>query len=234
MGVSRATAIELRTEPSDEAEPQERIPSEPDQLSTLSMVKRAYVCGLGMLAAAIGGGGVGAMAREQRTAGRMVVVPRVLNEAVEVAYRRLHQAGLRVSIPAGIQFTIFWSQVALQVTPAAGQDVARDSVVTVRLGYPCCAPSIAAPVKQPSYRVPNFRGLLASAAEAWVENKTLAFDGRLGRLRGGTAAALFENYRVTRQQPAAGTKLRFTGRPGAGGVREITPLSIWGTQAVVR
>jgi hypothetical protein len=84
----------------------------------------------------------------------------------------------------------------------------------------------------PAYRVPQFRGGLASAAYAWVSGKTLAFEAQLGPLRAGTASGLLENYRVTRQQPAPGTVLRFASESTVDGVAHpITPLIVWGKQA---
>jgi hypothetical protein len=142
------------------------------------------------------------------------------------AYTRLTRAGLRVSIP--VAFSPFSNPppVAVRVKPAPGRTVAQGSVVKVKPGSSCCTASIEAPNKQPTYRVPDFVGRWASAALAWVRRRTLLFDAYLGPLRTGSAGGLFQNYRVTRQWPTPGAKLRY----GKGAPETMTPLSIWGHQ----
>ena len=85
----------------------------------------------------------------------------------------------------------------------------------------------------PSYVVPQLVGGAVSAAYRWVRGKRLDFRAYLGPLKAGGARGLFANYRVTRQRPAAGARLRLGRgeRPakGGGGFR-LTPLSVWGRQ----
>lgn len=157
---------------------------------------------------------------------RITVVPHVKGELFLVAYRNLHRAGLRVSIPARINLPVSDALFALRIAPGSGSRVRRGSVVALRLGCPHCGgASIGHPVTQPRYRVPEFRGGRVSAAYDWVRGKALVFGVHLGALRAGRARGLFANYRVTRQEPAPGTMLRFATAAGW-----ITPLTIWGKQ----
>ena len=158
--------------------------------------------------------------------GRVVVVPRVIGQQMVTAYRHLHEAGLRVTIPTPIgkgssRNSFLWTYWALRETPVAGQRVPDDSVVTLSVGCNACGGALVAPPKQPTYRVPGFVGGSAAIAYGWVRHRVLEFVPSLGPLRGGNAATLFENYRVTSQSPAPGSKLKYSTRSG-----RITPLSI--------
>jgi hypothetical protein len=167
-----------------------------------------------------------------------VAIPRVVGDDLQTAYDRLHDAGLRVSIPAGIQLNTsgFSTLLAVKISPRPGHRVARDSTVTLTLGCPTCGlGSPAVPIHMPKYRVPEFVGHRASAASAWVNGKTLYFAVHLGPLIGGNAHHLYGNYEVTRQEPTAGTLLTLgqgTSSPGgSSGTFLPTPLTVWGTQA---
>lgn len=86
----------------------------------------------------------------------------------------------------------------------------------------------------PRYKVPKFVGRQVSAAYTWTKGKDLYFAAHLGPLIAGNARHLYENYRVTRQTPAAGTFLTL-GRgtrsdDGTSGTFLPTPLTVWGTQ----
>jgi hypothetical protein len=160
---------------------------------------------------------------------RATTVPRVVGDGMLNAYVRLHRAGVRVDVPGGIRLEVGWWLYAVRVVPAAGSRVGGGSVVTLWLQAPVGAPSIAAPLRMPAYRVPDFRRRLASAAYDWVRGKTLLFAARLGPLHAATAPELFGNYQVTRQQPARGSIVRFaTTLGGLSGV--LTPLTVWGHQ----
>jgi hypothetical protein len=158
--------------------------------------------------------------------GPFVAVPRVIGQGVQPAYTRLHDAGLRVSIPTPIK-TLDFPLYAVRLKPSAGHAVRRGSVVTLTLGCPRCgAGSFGSPVVQPSYRVPNFVGQPVSVAYGWVRQRVLVFDAELAPLDAGEAPTLFANYRVARQSPPPGTMLKWTS-----GNQLFTPLSISGTQA---
>ncbi len=175
------------------------------------------------------GAASGAVAAAERAASSTVLVPRVLGDTVLTGYARLHRAGLRVSIPAGIEAVLYTQKSVTRVTPSPGRRVAKGSVVTLSLEYPFGAPSIAAPLQTPAYRVPDFTGHLVTEAFEWVKSKTLEFSYRLGPLHAGSARELFGNYRVTKQSPGPGTMLRF-GQTIGGVPGVITPLVIRGKQ----
>ncbi len=160
------------------------------------------------------------------------VVPRV-SGGVLAAYGRLHAAGLRVSIARGWLFDSLAAPAVRRVLPVPGKRVRRGSVVSLS----CCerknggVPPVG---RLPRYVVPKLVGAPVSRAYAWVAGKRLVFRAHLGRLRAGDATQLLENYRVTRQWPAAGTSLALGRRGSAGKARGrgllLTPLTVWGVQ----
>lgn len=152
-----------------------------------------------------------------------VTVPRVAGLGISSAYARLRAVGLRVSIPHRFILDFVAPVVARRVQPSAGRSVPRGSIVDLEAGVGCCVGSIVAPVKQPTYRVPDFIGGPASAAAAWAAARMLELYAYLGAMRAGSATNLLLNYRITRQSPSPGSKLRFSlGRSGT-----ITPLVVW-------
>jgi beta-lactam-binding protein with PASTA domain len=173
---------------------------------------------------------VGAVGTAETQPRHSVIVPHVLNEYVATAYGRLHRAGLRVSIPAGVAIGSV-AQDAIRMNPGPGRRVLVGTTVTLSLGCRCGGGALVAPVNQPSYQVPNFVGRRANVAVAWIHGKTLAFGGHLGPLHAAAAKRFFENYIVKRQSPAPGSQLRFSAPwPSNPGISMITPLSIWGSQ----
>jgi PASTA domain len=165
------------------------------------------------------------------------VVPRVVGLDVAAAYRRLHRAGLRVSLPA-VELNHGGLASPLHVVAQsvrAGKAVASDGIVQLTLGCPRCGvTSPAVPVTLPVYRVPGFVGKSVAAARRWVAGKTLYFVVHLGPLVGGDARDLFDNYRVSRQQPRVRSWLSLGRRRsccgGTGGSFRPTPLAVWGAQ----
>jgi hypothetical protein len=165
-------------------------------------------------------------------------VPRLAGLSAVSAYARLHGAGLRVSIPQGLVLEELGNPAGFveRVTPRAGTRLARGSIVTFRFGCPGCGlASPAVPTGTlPRYTVPNFIGQSIAAASRWVAHKTLYFTERLGRLKAGDAPILFENYRITAQHPAPGTRIALgTGTHNAAGTSGTftpTPLTITADQ----
>jgi hypothetical protein len=155
---------------------------------------------------------------------RATVVPQVIGTDLFSAYRRLHAAGLRVNIPAGLTIDPRLGLVTKQdLRP--GETVSRGSTVTIQIGCTCRLGRMRLPRTQPAYVVPDFRGRLVTAASDWIKHKTLFFLVHLGPLRSGRANALYANYRETRQSPAPGTTLRFSASAG-----RTTPLTVWARQ----
>ena len=183
---------------------------------------------VGVVVGVLGCGAAGA--RAQPAAGS-VVVPRVSGGVLGV-YDRMRAAGLRVSIPGGVWFDSLAPPRVRRVLPAAGRRVRRGSVVRLYLARHMGRRAIPRG-RLPAYVVPQLVGGVVSAAYRWVRGKRLDFRAYLGPLRAGGARGLFANYRVTRQWPAAGARLRLGRgkRPakGSGGFR-LTPLSVWGSQ----
>lgn len=188
---------------------------------------------MAVVALAALGSGVPAASGRRGLSGR-VIVPQVSGGAVGV-YARLHAAGLKVSIPAGVSLGPLASRTRWRVSPRSGSRVLRGSVVV--LSASCCGGvgrALTPAGRLPSYVVPSFVGLSVGAAYGWVGKKRLFFVARLGRLRAGDGPSLFENYRVVGQRPAAGKALTLGIRTASRGGRRrrfrATPLTVYGVQ----
>lgn len=174
--------------------------------------------------------------RAAASVGANVRVGRVLRLSAIRAYQRLHQSGLRISF-AAVQLAYFTDPPVHVVaqSPAAGQAVSPSTVVHLKFGCPGCgAGSPSVPRHMPTYLVPRFIGQKLAAAWQWVRHKQLYFIAYLGKLTAGNAPSLFDNYRVIRQKPPAGTRLKL-GKArrcchGNGGSFKPTPLTVWTTQ----
>jgi hypothetical protein len=177
------------------------------------------------LAPRAAGASVGVRARAET-----VAIP-VLGRDYVVAYARLYAAGLKASIREGLTFGALLQPTLGRSSPSPGVKVRRGSVVTLHSG--CCS-GLGSPAVPngplPAYVVPSFVGTRADRAAAWVRGKTVYFEAHLGRLRAGGAASLFANYRVTRQDPAAGTAIKLGVSATSPGGFLPTPLAIWATQ----
>jgi hypothetical protein len=152
-----------------------------------------------------------------------VAVPGVRSASVEFAYRRLHDAGLRVAIPASLDLSSQRSVMVRDQSPRAGAAVARGSVVTLTTAGGVIG-SIAVPRRQPRASVPSFVGADPDAVVRWAERNRLLWRVALPPLRAGHADSLLANYRVLRQTPAPGAHLRL-GVQLAHGFRP-TPISV--------
>jgi hypothetical protein len=170
-------------------------------------------------------------ARELRTA----VVPAVKGELIADAYRRLHAAGFRVSIPEGFELDSLASPVAevLEISPHPNARRPRGSIVTVHAGCECMLGSPAVPVgRLPRYRIPDFAHNPVGAAQRWIDRKTLYLTEHIGPLDAGDASSLYGNYRIHRQQPRPGRLLSL----GIGTYNvartsgTFMPLTVWADQ----
>jgi hypothetical protein len=120
------------------------------------------------------------------------------------------------------------------VSAAAGSRRPRGSVVTLRVGCRCPIGSPAVPKGTlPRYTIPTFAGDTIAAARRWIVDKTLFLTEHIGELRAGDANSLYKNYRITKQDPHAGTALSLgvmvhdlAGTPGF----KPTPLIVWAHQ----
>ena len=164
--------------------------------------------------------------------GRSVSIPNLRGTFVDRGYARLHQDGLRISIPRGfIVGSLAGGGEILQTSPAAGQQIAVGSTVSLRIGCRSCAQgSPAVPTHIPSYTVPSFTGRPLSAVLRWIDPKTLYLTEQFGPLKAATASRLSANYYVARQHPAPGSTLRLgVGHkisPTSGSFLP-TPLTVW-------
>ena len=189
-------------------------------------MKRYFSLGLVVLGALLIAGAPFATAQPKR-----VAVPRVNSEQVTRAYRQLHQAQFRVSI--GSKFSIsldrqgrvIFPETVVRTIPRAGRLVREGSVVRLVLRCQCRPGHTAEPTRKPRYQVPNFNGGVLGRAYAWVRSKILVFIAHLAPLDAGNARALVGNYRIAKQSPAPGTRLRYSNRNGA-----WTPLTVWAHQ----
>ena len=192
------------------------------------------VVGLALLALPAGGGASARVLAQPATTSQTVVVPRVKGGVVG-AYERLRAAGLRVSIRSGALFDSLRPPMVARTSPRAGRRVASDSVVTLYLS--CCerARGLREPTgRLPRFTVPNFAGGVVSAAYSWAREHQLEFRVYLRALNAGAENELLDNYRVSRQRPAAGHRLALGQRTraanGKPGRFRRTPLTVWGTQ----
>jgi hypothetical protein len=169
---------------------------------------------------------------------RPALVPRLVGLSAVSAYRRLHHAGLRVSIPHRFLIDQLASPLALvqQVTPRAGSRLTRGSIVTIHVGCTSCVlGSPGVPVGAlPHYTIPSLVGKRVSAARRWIAHKTLYLTEHVGPLKAGNASSLFANYLITAQRPRPGRRLTLgigtRNSSGGSGSFAPTPLTVWATQ----
>jgi hypothetical protein len=176
--------------------------------------------------------GWGLVGSARAAASGTAVVPRVAGTGLLAAYDRLHAAGLRVRIPARVWFDSLAPPRVARAVPAAGRRVAPGSVVTLYLRRGVGRLRVSGG-RLPKYTVPRFVGGDVSAAQSWVGSKELAFRAYLAPLTADNGLGFFANYRVTRQQPRAASRLTLGYRAiGARGriTFRVTPLTVWGRQ----
>ncbi|MEA2297510.1 MAG: hypothetical protein QOF77_446 [Solirubrobacteraceae bacterium] len=157
------------------------------------------------LALGLVGGAPGASGRA--AGGRSVVVPRVTGSYDLLhAYRRLHRAGLAMSILKPFSLSSLCLPSPHDQSPAPGARVAAGATVSVR--WLACALGSPAGGQAPVV-VPDLTGQSARAAVAGAERAGLYWQlDRLAPLAGGSSRPeLLDNYVVTDQVPAAGSML---------------------------
>lgn len=148
----------------------------------------------------------GARALIQRQ-GERVEVPGVRSANVFFAYEYLRAAGLRVSLPDGLDtMSLNSTPTVWTQDPAAGSRIERGGAVTLYLSHGH-AGSPAVPDVLPRARVPDLHGGAPSDAVAWAERHRLLVRLRLAPLHSGGARTLLANYRVTAQHPEPGEML---------------------------
>ncbi len=162
-----------------------------------------------------------------------LVVPQVTNARLDVAYARLHRTGLRV------RFTSAFSDgdapdspclptIERQV-PRGARHVRSGSVVTLRLRRRLCSVgSPGVPIgRLPSAKVPLFVGRPIATAVAWADRHNLYWQvDQLPPITAGNAPDLIDNYRVSSQQPSAGSILAFGIAKGGGNQGSFTPTPL--------
>jgi hypothetical protein len=175
--------------------------------------------------------GTGAWVHDAR-AKQLVAVPLVTQTTVIRAYDRIRAAGLRVSIRNEFSVRSLCVPGASEQSPRHGTRVAVGSVVTVST-RPCAIASPSVLKSNPTATVPNFKSKLASRVIAWAERRSMFWEIRDAQpLSRSAAAHLFDNYRVVRQDPAPGARLRQGVMVRSGGAKGFrpTPITVWVTQ----
>lgn len=146
------------------------------------------------------------------------------------AYGRLHAAGLRVSIPAGLTFSSAAPPAVTRSVPATGRRVRRGSVVVLHLASRPAHPAVARG-RPRTLTVARFVAAAASTAYSWVRAQKVALTAHLGPLNAGGAPGLLANYRVSRQRPGAGGRLTWGASGGsARGAPVRVPVTVWAAQ----
>lgn len=161
---------------------------------------------------------------------KLVRVPRVTGRGdMFSAYDVLRSAGFRVAVANGFSATSLQDPGVLTQRPRRGSVVPEGSVVTITAGVGAVGSS-GVPKPMPTAVVPSFAGKPPAKVIAWAEHRRLYWAIRqIPPLPPSSAPHLLDNFRVTRQQPAPGSRLRLgvithgsTGR----GFRP-TPVTVW-------
>jgi beta-lactam-binding protein with PASTA domain len=159
----------------------------------------------------------------------ILTVPKVTETDVIGAYDLVREAGFRVEISTRFTATSLCVPIATEQLPPAGAPMPGGGVVTISAGFcPLASPAFRTPM--PTATVPDFTGKPASEVVAWASSREMLWSVRgAPALAAGSAPHLLDNYRVTRQTPRAGTRLRpgvFVQSGGSRGFRP-TPITVW-------
>ena len=156
---------------------------------------------------------------------RRTVVPRITDTDIASAYEVLREFDLRARTRRRFEATSLCMPTTSGQWPRSGRIVPRGTVVTFDADF--CFHS--SPVIRPGARgavVPNLVGRRLSDAIAWAHHAGLYWSvEEAPALRPSDRPAVFDNYRVRRQSPPAGTRA-LPGVPSGSGVR-ITPVKLW-------
>ncbi len=133
----------------------------------------------------------------------MVRVPHEGNAAITSILPRLHDAGLRIAIPAAWGAGSFSGVAAVIEAPTPGTRVPRGSAVTVEITSITGLPS-----QQPGrHLVPRVTGATLKKAAAAITAAGLPWGVRATPLPPTSTADLYAVYCVTSQMPAGGTTM---------------------------
>jgi hypothetical protein len=160
---------------------------------------------------------------------RMLVVPQVTGTGILRAYDLALAAGFRVAVSNGFSVAALCEPIAERQVPRSGVLLHESGVVTVDAGVcPLGSPAVRRPM--PTATVPDFVGDPASAVVRWAETRGMFWWIRgASALTAGSTPHLLDNYRVLRQSPRPGARLRpgaFVRRRGLRGFRP-TPITVW-------
>ena len=135
-----------------------------------------------------------------------VVVPDVRGTDVTQGYGLLRENDLCVAIPQPFSAESLHVPLVARQRPLPGTRVARGTTVTLTLE----SGSLGSPAWEPTEAtVPDFVGESVSDAVHWANEAGLFWEvNGLGRLRASRSESLLDAYRVERQRPAPGSKLR--------------------------
>ena len=121
-------------------------------------------------------------------------------------YSTLHAAGLRVAVPEPFGLSALVGQEVRLGHPRGGAVVPRGTVAVLR-------PTLRGPIGSPGVRwhedrLPDFVGLTATEATAWIDDHDLYWEiERLPALPPSDADHLLDAYVVRAQSPDAGALL---------------------------
>jgi hypothetical protein len=160
---------------------------------------------------------------------RILTVPQVTGTGVVRAYDLARAAGFRVAVGNRFSVSALCEPIAEGQVPRIGEVLPEGAVVTINAGIcPLGSPAVRLPL--PTATVPDFRGRLASEVVEWASGREMYWWVRgASALAAGSAPHLLDNYRVTRQSPRPGSRLRpglFVRSGGSRGFRP-TPITVW-------
>jgi len=160
---------------------------------------------------------------------RSLTVPQVIGTGILRAYDLARAASFRVGVSNAFSVSALCEPITERQIPHTGAPLPEGSVVTINAGIcPLASPALRTPM--PSARVPDFRNKLASEVVAWASSRGMFWSVRgASPLAAGSAPHLLDNYRVIRQSPRPGTRLRpgvFVRSGGTRGFRP-TPITVW-------
>ncbi len=145
-------------------------------------------------------------------------------------YESLQKLGLRVSIRNSFVSNYVCDRFTVKQGPPAGTLVRRGSTVTFSVDGCMLGRGPISNLAQAT--VPDLVGRRVTAAWIWTYENDMFFEARLPPLRNGDRPRLYDNYRIVRQSPKAGSRLsRFPGVCNGIGCGPPTPLIVWGRQA---
>jgi beta-lactam-binding protein with PASTA domain len=189
---------------------------------------------IGLVAAGVilfAAGAVVIAARVDESDARTVTVPQVTGTGIRRAYALARAAGFRLAVSNRFSLSALCEPIAERQVPPIGASLRDGGVITIRAGgCPIASPGVRMPM--PTAAVPDFRGKLASEVVAWADTQAMFWSVRgASALAAGSAPALLGNYRVIRQSPRAGARLRpgVLVRSGGGSPRgfRVTPITVW-------